>query len=189
MADLEARGVTVTPSEAPIVATFLDVASEMVRTAAGAPISQLTTTVELEGEPGQRLHLPGRPIRSVATVALDGAPVTDWRLASGSLWRREGWQTGCGPSVVKVTYTHGLPSVPADIVDLVCRLASRALVSYRDSDGAEALAARVTVSERIGDWSAGYAYGDHFSEVEIPEYLRDRLSARFGGSAHVVRSR
>lgn len=189
VADLEARGVTVAASESGPVAVFLNVASALVRDAAGAPISQLTSTVTLDGTRASRLRLPGQPVRSVTTVEIDGAPVADWRLSNGSLWRACGWQSDHGPSEVSVTYVHGFPAVPADIVDLVCRLAARALVALRSGSDTAGLADRVAVSERIGDYSATYSYVDQFSDVELPTYKRDQLAARFGGVADVVRSR
>lgn len=189
VADLEARGVTVDVSESGPVSTFLDVASAIVRDAAGASISQHTSTVTLDGSRASRIRLPGVPIRSVTTVEIEGSPVTDWKLSRDSLWRAGGWQTGYGPSEVTVTYTHGFPTVPADIVDLVCRLAARSLVALRSGSDAAGMADRVAVSERIGDYSATYSYVDQFSDVELPAYKRDQLAARFGGVADVVRSR
>lgn len=193
-ADLTARGVTVADSEETAVAAFLDTASAIVRDAAGGPISQTTATVTLEGTPAERLHLPSQPVTDVATVILDGASVLDYRLTNNVLWRVDGWQSGCGPSLVDVTYTAGYTEVPADIVDLVCRLAARQLVAYRESGDGTGLADRVLFQERIGDYSRMFANGavdKSFSDVELPAYLRARLAARFGasGAVVVVRSR
>jgi len=189
VADLEARGLTVEPSEADIVGTYLDIASTAVREAAGTPISETTSTIELEGAAGQWLTLPGLPISSVASVELDGVPVTDWRLRSHRLWRAAGW-TGCdGPSEVEVIQTHGLPTVPSDIVDLVCRMAAAALVAYRSEDGGAGIAAGNITSERIGDYAVTYGNDGRITEMELPQYWRDRLEARFGGGAQLLRSR
>lgn len=190
VADLEARGVVLADGEESAVATFLDVASAIVRDAAGSPISQTTSTVALEGGPAQWLHLPGQPIQSVDAVGIDGWVYLDWKLVRGSLWRACGWQPGCGPAEVTVTYTHGLAAVPADIVDLVCRLAGRSLVALREDDSATGgIADRTPLQERIGDYSATYSYVESFSEVELPAYLRARLAARFGSGVGLVRSR
>lgn len=188
VADLEARGLTVDPAETAFVQVYLDGASTSVREAAGGPISQTTSTITMEGTPLQRLHLPGPPVTEVSTVELDGEPVTDWRLRSHALWRAAGW-SACEPSEVEVTYTHGLPTVPADIVDLVCRIVAAALVAYRTGNQGESLANRPVIQERIGDYSATYSYNPLFSEVELPDYLRERLRARFGGGAGLVKSR
>jgi len=186
VADLEARGVAIDDSEADAVATYLDVASAIVRDAAGSPISQTTSTVTLEGRPGPWLHLPGQPVQSVSAVSLDGQEVDDWRLSSGALFRAAGWvRATCEPSAVEVAYVHGLPTVPADVVDMVCRLVGQALVSLRESPEA-ALANRPKIQERIGDYSVTYGYSPGFSDMELPKYLRARLAARFGNGAGVV---
>jgi hypothetical protein len=190
VADLEARGVTVDPSETAIVGVYLAEASTAVREAAGVPISQTTSTVDLEGpDDSQWLTLPGPPIQAVSAVEIDGQAVTDWRLRSHRLWRAGGWTTGRGPSAVTVTQLHGLPDVPEDIVGLVCRIAAAVLVHFRAQPGGEGLAAKDVRSERIGDYAVQYGDGGRITEIELPEYLREQLAARFGGGAELVRSR
>ncbi|MFK4797791.1 hypothetical protein ACI3K5_03745 [Streptomyces sp. MPA0124] len=188
-ADLEARGLTIDPSETSIVGVYLGVSSAAVREAAGTAISRTTSTLTLEGPTGQWLTLPGPPIVSVASVSIDGRPVTDWRLRSERLWRAVGW-SGCEPSEVEVTQTHGLVDVPEDIVDLVCRMTAAALVRYRSEDGGEGLAAdKEITSERLGDWSVTYGSDGRISEMELTQFWRDRLAARFGSSVTALRSR
>ncbi|MEU6944291.1 hypothetical protein ABZ957_03450 [Streptomyces sp. NPDC046316] len=190
VADLEARGLAVDPSEMDIASTYLDVASTAVREAAGVPISATTSTVSLEGEHGPWLRLPGPPISAVATVELDGEAVTDWRLRSHKLWRVAGWNGCDGPSEVEVTQTHGLAVVPSDIVDLVCRMVAAALVAYRSQDDGMGLAADKSVtSERIGDYAVTFASDGRVTEMELPQHWRERLEARFGGGAQLLRSR
>lgn len=181
LADMTARGVTVDPSEEGVVTTALATASAAVREAAGSPISRTTATVTLEGVPTSRLHLPGRPVVSVSSVAIDGVPVDDWRLVSDALWREDGWCAGRGPSEVTVTYTCGLAAVPADIVDLVCRLAGQALVAHRSGDAM----ARAVSEERIGDYSVTYADSET-GTMTLSDFQRARLAARFGSGAGVV---
>jgi hypothetical protein len=185
VADLEARGVTITPDEAPTVNVFLDVASALVRDAAGSPISETTSTVALEGVPDPRLFLPGPPIRSVSAVLVDGQAVTGWKLASGALFGAAGWSSGPDPSEVTVTYVHGLPTVPADIVDLVCRLVGQELVSFRSGEGATS---RAVQSERIGDYQVTYADTES-GTMSLTSFQRARLAARFGGGVGTVRLR
>ncbi|MET9999834.1 hypothetical protein ABZ069_23170 [Streptomyces microflavus] len=189
VADLAGRGLVVEADETAITGTYLEVASAAVRDAAGCPISQTTSTVDLEGEADARLRLPGPPVTAVTTVLLNGAPVTDWRLTSSRLWRAGGWVGGDGPSEVTVTYTHGLPTVPPDIVDLVCRIAAAALKSHRAEDDGTGIAAADIRSERIGDYAVTYGDDGLISDMELPDYLRERLAARFGGGAELVRSR
>jgi len=195
IADLQARGVTVADTETAVVNTYFDVASALVRTAAGTPITSTTSTIELEGDHDNRLKLPGNPVTSVASVTVDGETVTDWKLASGSLWRRlgwravkwssYGWRADIEPSSVVVTYTHGLPTVPPDIVDLVCRVVGQALVQYRAGD----VTARVIDMERIGDYMAKYSDAET-GTLALSQAQRDYLAARFGTAPGViVRSR
>lgn len=189
VADLEARGLAVDESEASVVTTYLRVASAAVREAAGTAISRTTSTITLEGAPGQRLTLPGPPIVSVDAVTVDGRAVSDWRLSADRLWRASGW-TGCEPSEIQVTYTHGLDEVPEDIVDLVCRMAAAALNAYRSEDGGAALGtAKEVTSERLGDWAVTYGADGRISEMDLPGYWRERLAARFGGGITALRSR
>ena len=187
--DLEARGLTVDPGEVGIVNVYLGVASAAVREAAGTAITRTTSTLTLEGVPGQRLTLPGPPIVSVDAVTVDGRTVTDWRLRSERLWRAAGW-SGIEPSEVEVTYTHGLLSVPDDIIDLVCRAVAAALVAYRSEDGGTGLAAdKEITSERLGDWSVTYGADGRVTEMELTQAWRDRLAARFGNSITALMSR
>jgi len=186
--DMQDRGVTIASAEEPVVDTYLDVASAAVRDAAGCAISEATDTVTVDGGPGRLLRLPGPPITAVTTVLIGGVQVTDWvlRRSASGLWRACGWQTGAMMSEVTVTYTHGYATVPADIVDLVCRIAAAALVAYRSAPDGSGLAAGDVRSERIGDYSVTYGDAGLITEMELPDYLRQRLSARFGGGAGVV---
>lgn len=160
--DLEVRGVSVS----------LDVASTLVRGAAGSPISETTSTIVLEGNGALRLRLPGLPVTSVSAVSVDGLAVNDWSLRSGALVRDAGWYGD-----VEATFVHGLPTVPADIVDLVCRLAILALDAHRSG----AAVGRSVASERIGDYSV--TYGDpEAAAMALTDTQRLRLAARFGSS-------
>ncbi|MFF8793340.1 head-tail connector protein [Streptomyces globisporus] len=189
VADLVALGLTVDESELAIVQNYLAVASAALRDAAGSPISQTTSTVKLDGEADQRLRLPGSPVTAVTNVTIDGEVVTDWRLRSDRLWRFGGWTRGSGPSEVEATITHGLPEVPADLVDLVGRLVAGALASYRADDGGASLGTQIVTSERIGDYAVTYGGDGLATDMELPAYLRERLAARFGGGMHTMRSR
>jgi hypothetical protein len=189
VADLVALGVAVDASEETLVEGYLTAASSAIRNAAGSPISETTSTIAIEGEPEQRLRLPGPPVTAVATVEIDGSAVTDWRLRSGSLWREQGWSPGCTPSEVTVTYTHGLPEVPADITMLVCRIAATTLMAYRSAPDGSGLAAREVQQERIGDYFVTYGDDGGITELELPERTRNRLAARFGNTAALLRSR
>jgi len=191
VADIEARGVTVDPGDVGTLTTFLGVASAAVREAAGCPIAPpVESTVVLEGSHSTWLTLPGLPVVSVQSVTEDGAPVTDFRLASGRLWRRCGWSYDYGPSLLTVTYTHGLAEPPADIVDMVCRLALSGLIAAKSADDGSDLAASRVWQERIGDYFVMYRQDTAgVSEIELPQALAERLRARFGGGAALLMSR
>lgn len=189
VADLAALGLTIDATETAVAERYLVVASTAVREAAGSTISQTTSTVTVEGEADQRLRLPGAPITAVDTVAIDGVLATDWRLRTDRLWRFGGWTAAAGPSEVEVTYTHGLPVVPDDIIDLVCRLVAGAIASYRAEDDGASLGTQVITSERIGDYAVTFGGDGLATDMELPAYLRERLAARFGGGVSLLRSR
>lgn len=184
--DLTARGIDVTDSTK--AAAFLAAASAAVRDAAGVPITRGTFTFDIEGTSEQYLSLPGQPVVSVATAVIDGASVTDFKLVGGRLWRRCGWSQ-CDPSVITVTQTCGLTTVPADIVDLVCSLVG--LAQANAADGGYSSRGDLT-QLRIDDYSEGYnssASGRLAGVIELPDATRRRLRARFGGGSGFVRFR
>jgi hypothetical protein len=187
VADLEARGVVVDPSETAVVNGFLETASALVRDAAGSPILETTSSVTLEGTASPWLFLPGLPVRSVTAVALSGASDTHWTLvpSSGGLYRSSGWLSGCEPNLVAVTYVHGLDDVPADIVDLVCRLAGQELAAFRDTSAPS----RAVTMERIGDYTVQYATAAESGTMSLTDVQRSRLASRFGGGVGSVRVR
>lgn len=189
IADLTAMGVTIDPAEEATLGTFLTVASAAVRDAAGTAISSTVSTVTVEGGGSQWLTLPGAPVTAVQAVALDGVPLTDWKLSSGRLWRSQGWSGYAGPSAVSVSYTHGLPEVPADIINLVCRIALAGMEAARVSPDGSGLAAGDKQQERIGDYFVIYGADGGVTEMELPPYLRARLAARFGNGVGLVRFR
>lgn len=184
-ADLTARKIDT--SDAALVDVMLAVASASVRGAAGSPILVTTSIVKLDGWLSTPwLQLPGPPVRSVSAVTINGTAVTDWRLAQERLWRRCGWGVDDGPAEVQVTLTHGLDEAPADIVDLVCTLASAGIAAA----GKAGIPAGV-VAQAVGDFSVKYAEGaDAVATVmDLPERTRTWLRHMFGGSAAVIGSR
>jgi hypothetical protein len=185
-ADMTARGITV--ADEAMAGVFLDVASAVIRDAAGVPISRVTSTVAVWGDGSQWLRLPGPPIISVASAEIDGEAVTGWVLRDGRLWRRCGWES-CEdpPAPVTVTQTHGLDPVPADVVDLACRMAASALIAATEEDDGSGLALSQVAAERLGDYSVTYRGDAGTTEMELSDRVRARLGNRFGGGgARVV---
>lgn len=174
--DLSARGTTDGD-----MATALEVASSLVREAAGSSISSVTDTVTLPAPGGKVLGLP-TPVSAVTAVTLDGAAISDYQNIGTGLWRRHGW--GDAPVPVTVSATFGLAEVPADIVELTCTLAKAWLDHKADGGGSTAGLRDVA----IDDAREGYTpeASSQMSPVFIPAATADWLRARFGGSAAVV---
>ncbi|MFB4320668.1 hypothetical protein [Actinomadura sp. 21ATH] len=189
-ADLDARRIAWDDEQ--LAETYLGVASAAVRDAAGVPISRVTSTVALYGDGSSWLRLPGPPIVSVTSVVLDGetvAPDGDggYALIDGRLFRPYGWGV-CAPvpRPVTVTYVHGLAEVPADVVDLVCRMAATAIVLAGEEDDGSGLAVSNIAAERLGDYAVTYNGESGTTEMELSDRTRSRLSNRFGGAGAQV---
>lgn len=180
-ADLSARGITPTS----VHDVMLAVASSVVRSAAGSPILETTSTVSLWAvDESQWLDLPGMPVTAVSAVVWDGTALTadQYKLVNGRLWASCKW-AACEPLEVVVTMTHGLPEVPAEIVQLVCDLA----IAGANAATAGAHDPRV-IAEKIDDYSVTFAQGAEAvaSAVELPDMTRRWLRSKFGGGASVV---
>lgn len=188
-ADLVNRGIGISH---PSVSAFLASASQSVRDAAGVPISRGTWTIQVPGHRERRLVLPIAPVVSVATVEIDGEPVTDWELVAGELWRACGWRDrSWAPSTVDVTVVAGYDPVPADVVDLVCSMVGYALNIAEDGEYASR---GDVVASRVDDYSEQYssAAEDRMAgPMELPARTRTWLRSRFSphGAAGVVRAR
>ncbi|MGH3784325.1 MAG: hypothetical protein ACRDRO_27815 [Pseudonocardiaceae bacterium] len=188
--DLSKAGVTLAPGEQDLVDQYLAVSAATIREAAGVPISQTTSTVDIEGTVHQWLRPPGVPVTAVASASIDGVAVTDYVLRSGQLWRALGWSDWLTPSLVELVYTHGLSTVPADIVDLNCRMAMTALVVWRAAaDGSGLVTTGVERQETLGDYSVTYGSTGVITEMMLPSQIREQLAARFGGGVSLVGSR
>lgn len=185
--DLEDRNISTADSG--LAATMLAVASASIRGAAGSPISQVESTIRYDGYRAERyLRLFGPPVTAVASVEVDGAAVTDWRLTGdGRLWRACGWAVDDGPCPVDVEQTHGLGTVPADVVDLACSYAAAGMAASADGYATHA----GVVAERIDDYSVTFAQGAEAvaTVMQIPAATRAWLASMFGGSAAMVSTR
>ncbi len=158
----------------------LEAASDAVRAAAGVPIARTSSTVRVLGGPSRLLSLPG-PVVSVDEVIVDGSPVTDYRVWPDGLRRACGW--GHDLSEVEVTMTFGYDPVPADIVELVCELASLALA--REAAPDPSVQSR---SESLDDYrgSVTYETGGGFTSELVPAATRRSLRERFSGGVWVI---
>ncbi|MFC4912587.1 hypothetical protein [Actinomadura gamaensis] len=184
--DLTARHISF--ADRTLAETYLLVASASVRDAAGCPISLTTSTITLWADGGTWLQLPGGPVTAVTSVTVDGTalPADQWTLVGARLLRPCGWGPLCPgepPVRVEVTYTHGLAVVPADVVDLVCRMAAAALTLAGAEPDGSGLALDRIVSERLGDYAVTYDRDSRTTEMELADRTRARLRSRFGGLA------
>lgn len=185
VADLDDRGIVVPDSMN--AEAILASASDAVRDAAGCSITLGTSTVVLIVDDRFSIDLPAGPVASVDSVTVGGVPVVGWsKLGDQVVMPRTRW-TSTFPVEVTVTYTHGYPIVPSDIVDMVCALAGMA---FAQEGGYGQIG--VLQSVRLGEYAETYktgADGASVSPVSIPEEQRCRLRARFGNSVAVIGSR
>lgn len=191
--DLEVKGVD-TSTNPELVAWMLDVASSIIREAAGNTISEATSTIKLLGPEGKWLRLPGHAT-AVTTVLIDGEADADWKFINGMLWRWCGWSFGRvlnrpfrrgipEPVEVTVTYTHDFAEWPADIRNLCADLAKLGI----ESVGQDVRPAGViSTTESIDDHSETVQYAASARTLmELPEATQEWLAQRFGGGVYVT---
>ena len=186
-ADLLARGVTI---DEPLGTTMLNVASSLVREACGSPVLQTTSTIALWADgPQDAWDLPGQPVTAVTAVAVNGVDLLTggWRVRDGRLHlTRELYYPAYGlDHALTVTLTHGFPTVPDYIKQLVCDLAI--LGAKTAAEGAQD--PRVVI-EQIDDYKVTFvdnAKGALVSSaMELPPATRRALRTRFGGGVDLV---
>lgn len=161
---------------------LIEMATSLVQRAAGGQrIVDLTDTVAVDiVELDQCLALPQYPIRSVASVVLDGTALTDWRLVNQELWRYNGWLTRCDqPSQALVTYTHGYPAGSQYLQPARQFVLSLASVGYGNPGQAS--------SESIDDYKVTYA--EAASRMEVAEFMAAAIANAYGISAYISTSR
>lgn len=187
LSDLSARGVE--PDDDDVAATFLSVASSIIRGATQAPILETTSTVSLWAQDDDKyLDLPGKPISVVSSVTLDGTVLNaaDYKLIYGRLWRFCGWAPKWEPLEVVVTMTHGLATVPDWVKQIVCDVA----IAGISASAGGARDPRVVI-ESIDDYSVTFSsQGEQLATAtELPTATKQALRKAFGGGASMVVSR
>lgn len=186
--DLEAYDVEELDLSSPRLAVFIAAASAEVVDAAGAPILQARSEVELPAMPGKILRLPGLPVSAIHSVTIDGVPVDGWQRITAGVYRAAGWSR-YSLEMVTVDYTHGLPTVPADIKDLVARMVIAAMLAAQDGADGLAISNGRLSSFSVDDYKEAYATGaevEAITEMTLPERTRARLAKRFGNSGPTV---
>jgi hypothetical protein len=185
---------------------LLEGAASLVQEAAGGQRITLVvddSTGPLIGSTDSFFQLPQIPVVSVSAVDVDGTAVAagteGYKLIGNRLWRRSGWQANYGwsanygwhghdygpsvhyrsqdPSLVTVTYTHGL--APGDWRLQLARQASLMLAAtpYGNPGG--------VVRLQIDDYQAQYEA--MAARMEAAETLRARLRKQYGHRAGLVR--
>lgn len=190
--DVKAYGNTIEQAEELTVERLIRSASSAITDAAKCPILERESTITLLGLDERLMNLPGLPIRAVHSVEVDGEPMdsSEYRVASAGLYRPGKW--GCGRDLpnITVTYSHGLPAVPEDIVGLAAAMVMAGLNEIRDG-GWELNNGKVS-SFDIDDYRERYATTGESVEMvtpmSLPKRTRDWLATRFGNGAHVVGS-
>jgi hypothetical protein len=137
-------------------------ATEAIRNYCNQHIDLVTDDVyTFDVAPGRwNLLLPEMPVVSVSEVVEDGVTLVvgdEYKLANFGQLLRVGRRWMAGIQIVAVTYTHGYDaydSLPADIVDVCTRAASRAYqagLRSDDSDGVPGVSAK-----SLGDYSVSF---------------------------------
>jgi len=130
----------------------VEAASEICRTVAEQDFDLVAgDIVTLDGTGTDALMLPNLPVTAAGTVTVNGGTVTDYNLGSnGILYRGTAgpatWLTWpVGRQNIRVTYTHGFGTVPADVRMVALSVAQRIVVQG------------VASEESMGDVSVKYA--------------------------------
>lgn len=163
---------------------LIEMATGKVQAACGQRLVAVTSTFVIDVDPcdyGPWLTLPQLPVRSVASVLLDGVAVTDWYLRSQRLWRSSGW----------INYLDRPTQIIVEDVAHGHLDGSQALQLARDYTLALAAAGYGNpggaASEQIDDYRVTYAEAD--SRMQVTAGMRDHLRAAYGTTAYVTSSR
>lgn len=158
--------------------------SKVQRAAGGQRILEATSTgAVIDLQPGYDdcyVSLPQLPVRSVATVLLNGATITDYYVRSHSLWRSVGW-TGWSyiPPQIITTYTHGHPAGSQALQFARTTVMELARGGYGNPYG--------QTSKAIDDYRVTYAEAD--ARMVLPQPTAEALASAYGTSAYTTVSR
>lgn len=150
---------------------LIELASGVVTERLGQGVELVEDDVQtLQGQPGERLSLPSRPVVDVSAVEINGDAVVDYYVETdrGSLWREVGW--GDMDDVIEVTYSHGFAEIPSTLALIVARMVSRALT----------IADNVT-QQTTGPFSVSFADTEAMELTEAMGATLDRFARELGG--------
>lgn len=162
---------------------LVELATSKVQDAAGQRIVDVTDTALIDVEMcdcDRYLPLPQIPVRSVATVLIDGVADTSWRLRKQMLWRLNGWNTNSSaPTQMTVTFTHGYPAGAQGLQLAKNYTLALAQAGWPNPTGVQ--------SEAIDDYRVTYAEAD--ARMQVPTSMADAIRSAYGFSAFVTSSR
>lgn len=181
---LQLTYASLTAAQQATMTMLVELATAKVQRAAGGQrIVQVTDTAVIDVDPWEcdlYLPLPQLPVQSVASVAIDGTTVTDWRLSKQMLWRSAGWRASLSePTEVTVTCTHGYPTGSQWLQLARDHTLALARMPYDNPGGAK--------SERIDDYQVSYAEAD--ARMQMTEYMRAAIADAYGTTAYSTGSR
>ena len=108
----------------------LEMASDLIRGYTRQVLSLVEGDVEVHDGAGHSvLLLRELPVVEVASVTVDGEPVTDWYASEAGVLRRTDGESWPLNEKVEVTYTHGYEDLPGDIVAVTLQLAGRGVTN------------------------------------------------------------
>lgn len=161
-----------------------DISTSVIQAAAGGQRIVLVTddVIEMEGQHGRYLQLPQIPVRSVASVTMNGSLITDYKLVGNRLRRRCGWWSATGlfcpdPADLVIVCTHGYDTDEQGI-----QLGRGAVLginsgAYGNPRGLKA--------ESIDDYAVTYAALS--AQLEATPSLKDAIRRQYGRKAGLVR--
>jgi len=162
---------------------LVELATSKVQDAAGQRIVEATSTALIDVEMwecDQYLPLPQMPVRSVASVLIDGVADTSWLLRKQMLWRLNGWNVNStAPTQVTVTLTHGYPAGAQALQPAKGFTLALAQAVWPNPTG--------VLSEAIDDYRVTYAEAD--ARMQVSTAMADAIRAAYGISAFVTSSR
>jgi len=175
---------SLTPAAQATLLLLVQMATGKVQDAAGQLLLQGTATVTIDVDmcdDDQWLPLPQMPVRSVATVLIDGVADSSWLLRKQQLWRLLGWNVNPNaPTQVTPTFTYGYP-VGAQALQLA-RDMTFSLAGLGYGPGSTGV-----TTESLDDYTVTYAQAD--TRMVVSDGMRDRLRNAYGISAYVTSSR
>lgn len=164
---------------------LVELATAKVQRAAGGQriVAATSTGVVIDLPSGycdDYVLLPQLPVRSVASVLLNGTAVTDYYLRSHSLWRLVGWSGySFTPPQITTTFTHGHIAGSQAL-----QLGRNYALELARGGWGNPLG---QTSKAIDDYRVTYAEAD--ARMVLPPAAEEAIAGAYGTSAYVSVSR